>query len=129
RDGVDAILLEPFRIARGVVTADDDIRPRHELLDALRQANRAIALGGEVALQADDVGIELHAIVQTALLTVDAHVDDEALMAMLLETRSHADRPQRLDEGEHLEPQNPSDRRLDERDFHLCLSELSVKVS
>ena len=75
-------------------------------------------LGGEVALQADDVRIEVAAVGQPFFLAVDAQVDDHALMAVLLQARRDADGTERLDEGEHLQPQDPADGRFDEGDFH-----------
>src|ERR1043165_6978580 len=69
-DGVDAVAVEPVGIARGVVAADDDEGARALALDALREADRALALGGEVALQADDVGVEGAAERQALLLAL-----------------------------------------------------------
>ena len=52
------------------------------------------------------------------LLTVDAQVEDLALVSLRFETRGDADRAERLDEGEHLQAEDAADGRFDECDFH-----------
>ncbi len=118
RDGVDRRMVEPLGIARRVVPAEDDESSRHLAPHELGKSEGATALGGEVALQADDVRVEGAALGETALLAVDAQVVDAAGMAGLFEAAGHADEAQRLDEGEHLQAQNPADRRLQEGDSH-----------
>ena len=100
------------------MTADDDERAGILALDPLRQAHGAVALRGEVALQADDVRRELLAEREAVLFAVDAQVDDLALVSLGFETGGDADRAERLDEGEHLQAEDAADRRFEERDFH-----------
>ncbi len=117
-DDIDGVTEEEARIAGSVVAAYDDERARHDLLDAPGQTYGPVALGGEVALQADDVGVPPRTVGQTLLLAVDAHVDDQALMAVALEAGRHANRAEGLDEGQHLQTEDAADGRLEERDSH-----------
>ena len=100
--------------------ADDDERTRHVAFDPLRQSNRAIALRREVALQADDVGIELLACRQSRFFAVDAKIVDGALVAVRFEAGGDADRAERLDERQHFQSEDAADGRFDECDFHGC---------
>jgi membrane protein implicated in regulation of membrane protease activity len=79
------------------------------LVEAIEQApdlagelGAAVALGGEVALQADDLGLEGGAGGELGLPAVDPQVVDRTVVAVGLQAGSHALRTQRLDEGEHL---------------------------
>jgi hypothetical protein len=88
---------------------------------ALRKANRAVALGGEIALQTDDVRREAFAEIEAMLFAVDAEVEDLAFVPFGLEARGNADRAERLHEGEHLQTENAADWRFDECDLHRVL--------
>jgi hypothetical protein len=118
RDDVEERLVEPVGLAGGVVAADDDEGARHLALHALGEAQRPLALGREVALQADDVGVETAAGLHARLLAVDAQVEDGAGVPEVLEGSGDADQPERLDEGEHLEAEDSPDGRLEEGDLH-----------
>ena len=118
RDGVDDVVVEPVRIARGVVTADDDEGAGILALNALRKTHRAISLRREVALQPYNIRREFLAQREAVLFAVDAQVEDLALVSLGFETGSDADRTKRLDEGEHLQSEDAADGRFDESDFH-----------
>ncbi len=109
-DDVDGRLEEPPRIARGVMSADDDEHARHLFADAARQAQRAKTLSGEVALKTDDVRPEGAHLGQSGLDAVEAHVDDLAGVPFQLETAGDALHPQRFDEGDHLQADDAADR-------------------
>ena len=119
RDGIDHIVVEPARIARRVVAADDDERAGILALDALGQPHRAITLRREVALQSDHVRREFLHEPEAVLFAVDAQVEHLALVSLGFETRGDADRAERLDEREHLQAEDSADRRFYECDFHL----------
>src|SRR5436305_1664833 len=76
RHGVDRGMEEPRRLARGVVPADQDEGLRQLAPHPLGQAERAVALGGEVALQAHQVRREFDAAGHPRLLAVQAQVED-----------------------------------------------------
>src|SRR4029077_6735543 len=86
----------------------------------LGQPDRAVALRREIALQADDVRIERAAKRESLLFTLDAEIEDSALVALLLEARRDADRPEGLDERQHFETEDAADWGLEERDFQRC---------
>ena len=117
-DGVDPGLAEPVGVARGVVAADHDLGVGELLAHPAQQAQRAVALGREVALEADHLGRERLGLGQARLEAVDPQVDDLALVARDLEPAGDALEPERLDERDHLEPEDAADRRFEERDPH-----------
>src|ERR1051326_6491564 len=100
------------------MAADHHESAGHLRLDALRQADRAIALSREVALQADDIRIERAAEGQSLLLAVDAHVEHAAFVTVPLQTCRNADRAERLDKRQHFQTEDSANGRLEERNLH-----------
>jgi hypothetical protein len=100
------------------VPADDHERLRQEAADLLGQTDGAVPLGGEVALEAHDGGGEATADLQALLFAFQPQVDDLADMAVRLQAPGHTDQAERLDEGQHLEAEDASDRRFEEGDVH-----------
>src|SRR5262249_50187395 len=100
------------------VTAEDDERVGELLAYASRQPECAESLGGEVALQADDVRREGAQSGEAFGHPVDADVDDLAGVAVDFQTAGHALEAERLDEGDHLEANDSADGWLQKRDFH-----------
>ena len=114
----DLFLLEPHQI-----THLPERAPARELA-AVLHAERVVArvdaeaLGGEVALQTDEVGLELPALLEPRLDAVDPEVEDLAFVAVGLQGPGDALEPQGLDEGDHLEAEDAAGVRLQEGDFH-----------
>jgi hypothetical protein len=100
------------------MSTDDHHGPRQLAFDPLREADGAIALRGEVALQSDNIRLEAATRFESGFFAVDAEIEDFALVTVSFETGGDADRAERLDECEHLEPEDAADRRFDESDFH-----------
>jgi hypothetical protein len=118
RDQVDRRVREPRRVARGVVAADQDDGLRQDLFHPPGEAHGAVALGGEVALDADQVGGEAAAAFDAVVPAVDPQVEDGALVAPRLEHAGDAGEPERLDEGDHLEAEDARAGRLEQGDAH-----------
>lgn len=91
---------------------------RQVLLDAAGHPQRAEALGGEVALQAHDVRLEVTAPREALLDAVDPEVKDPALVPVGLQSAGHVFQAERLDEGDHLQTQDTAGMRFEESDFH-----------
>ena len=100
------------------MAAHDDDCFGQVLLEPLGKLECSESLGREVALQTDDIGTELDTLRMTVFDSIDAEVDDLALMPLLFEATSHANGPERLDEREHLETENSTGGRFEEGDLH-----------
>jgi hypothetical protein len=111
-------VVEPGGVPGNVVAAHHDQGLGLVALDLPGREPRAVALGGEIALDAHQRGVEGLAFRQPGLGAVDAHIHDLALVTLRLQHPGHAFQAQGFHECDHLQPENAFVGGFDEGDLH-----------
>ncbi len=93
-----------------------------------RGADQAVALGGEVALEADEVGGEPLAFPHAQIEAVEAQIDDPHLVPVALQHGGDAFQSQRLDQRDQLESEDAVVRRLDQSYSHRVAPDTMARI-
>ncbi len=100
------------------MTTNHHQRPRQALADRTGQSQGSKSFGGEVALDADDRGLEACGLGQPPLDPVDAQIHKLTGVTGRLERAGDALEAERLDEGDHLQADDAAVGRLEQRHLH-----------